>query len=98
MFRGQAPSGLAELVGATAVVLAATTWPLHLAMRSALDEGAGLAASNGGYVDPDVQLGIGAQLRLPRVRVVPEAGVGMGPIGLYGHLGATVFVDFAPDR
>ena len=55
-------------------------------------------ASNGGYVDPDVMLGIGAQLRLSHVRVIPEAGVDLGPIGLYGQLGATVFFDFAPNR
>ena len=67
------------------------------AMRFATDDGSGGPASNGGYVDPDVMLGIGAQLRLSRVRAIPEAGIGMGPIGLYGQLGATVFFDFAPE-
>jgi hypothetical protein len=49
--------------------------------------------SSGGYVAPDVLLGIGAQVHVLCLRVVPEADVGLGPIGLYSQVGASVFFD-----
>jgi hypothetical protein len=59
------------------------------------NDGYGGPASSGGYVDFDMLLGIGAQLHVLCLRVVPEADVGAGAIGLYSQVGGAVFFDVA---
>ena len=63
------------------------------AMRFTTDDGSGGSTYNGDDANLNLLLGIGVQLHAFGLRLVPEADVGAGPLGLYGQLGATVLLD-----
>jgi hypothetical protein len=47
----------------------------------------------GGYGNVDVSFGFGAEVHLSYLRVVPELGAGIGPLGLYGEARLTTYFD-----
>ncbi len=91
--------GAVDLIAITAPRAWAAAY-FHLAlgarfMTYTVDEGAGSAASSAGYLDPDVLLGLGLEFHFSCLRLVPEADVGGGPLGVYSQLGVSLFFDVA---
>jgi hypothetical protein len=50
--------------------------------------------TNVSYQNGDVFFGLGVEVRVYAFRMVPEVGIGAGPIGLYSQIGMTTYFDF----